>query len=273
MSIFQVEVNKVKEEIQKLFLEIPEKNVKLCYQKCENFISNLQVGEDDEAQSELDEISNKGDDQDDDISESRMRKRRRKAKNNNKNHKSIFPIVLSVSLLIAAYFGFNFYRSYELQNDDSKMVKEINATISAESYFYYVYNAQVQLYTNNTQTILKRSPIEIIDENISNMFELDSIIHEEHSKNIDIHNPNYKIIYNGIMMSDPCVRIEALSKNTVNEADCQTFSSASLSQGLALGLAHHYENIRYILSNYKKYDANPNLGKFSIILLNQNSMV
>jgi len=58
LSIFLVEVNKVKEEILKLFLEIPEKNVKVLYTKCENFIGNLQVGEDDEALSDLDELSN-----------------------------------------------------------------------------------------------------------------------------------------------------------------------------------------------------------------------
>lgn len=85
--------------------------------------------------------------------ENRMRKRRKKSKNNNRNHKSILPIVLGVSLLIAAYFGFNFYRSYDLLNDNNKLVKEINATTSAESFFYYVYNAQAQLYMDSTQTI------------------------------------------------------------------------------------------------------------------------
>lgn len=98
LSIVLVEVNKVKEEILKLFLDIPEKNVKLLYQKCENFISNLQVGEDDEALSELEEMSDKAGEGEDDMPENRMRKRRKKSKNNNRNHKSILPIVLGVSL-------------------------------------------------------------------------------------------------------------------------------------------------------------------------------
>jgi len=118
-------------------------------------------------------------------------------------------------------------------NDDSKMVKEINATTSAESFFYYVYNSQTQLYRDDVNSIVNRTAKGIVNENIKNIFELDSIIHEEHSKNIDIHNSNYKQIYSGIMMSDPCVRIESLSNNSVSEASCQAFSNKSLSQGLA----------------------------------------
>ena len=154
------------------------RNVKLLYQKCENFISNLQVGEDDEAMSELEEMSKEAGDADDDMPENRMRKRRKKSKNNNRNHKSILPIVLGVSLLIAAYFAFNFYRSYDLLNDDGKLVKEINATTSAESFFYYVYNAQSQLYINSAQTIIKSPPTGVVEQNINNIFELDSTIHE-----------------------------------------------------------------------------------------------
>jgi hypothetical protein len=138
----------------------------------------LQVGEDDEALSELEEMSNKAGDADDDMPENRMRKRRKKAKNNNRNHKSILPIVLGVSLLIAAYFAFNFYRSYDLLNDDGKLVKEINAITSAESFLYYVYNAQSQLYIKNVDTIIKKTPIVVVEENINNIFELDSTIHE-----------------------------------------------------------------------------------------------
>ena len=44
-------VNKTKEEVLTLFLDIPENQIKLLYERCENFISNLQNGEEDEAAS------------------------------------------------------------------------------------------------------------------------------------------------------------------------------------------------------------------------------
>lgn len=50
-------VNKKKEEIMGLFFDIPEDNVKYLYSKCEKFISNLQVGEDEDEISEMDDVS------------------------------------------------------------------------------------------------------------------------------------------------------------------------------------------------------------------------
>jgi len=49
------QVNKNREEVLSLFLDIPEKTVKSLSNKCEIFISNLQVGNDDEIASEIDE--------------------------------------------------------------------------------------------------------------------------------------------------------------------------------------------------------------------------
>lgn len=39
-----------------MFLDIPDKTVKYLYNKSENFISNLQLGEDDDVLSELEEL-------------------------------------------------------------------------------------------------------------------------------------------------------------------------------------------------------------------------
>ena len=53
-------VNKTREEVLGLFLDIPEKTVKFLYSKCENFISNLQIGEEDELVS-VDDLDKQGD--------------------------------------------------------------------------------------------------------------------------------------------------------------------------------------------------------------------
>lgn len=50
-------VNKQKQEILGLFLYLNEDGIKVLYSKCEKLISNLQVGEDDDALSEIDDTS------------------------------------------------------------------------------------------------------------------------------------------------------------------------------------------------------------------------
>ena len=52
-----INVNKAKENVLSLFLDIPEKTVKILFTKCETFVSNLQVGEDDDLLSEIEEFS------------------------------------------------------------------------------------------------------------------------------------------------------------------------------------------------------------------------
>ncbi|EGR33913.1 PAS domain S-box family protein [Ichthyophthirius multifiliis] len=64
-------VNQSKQEILQLFLDIKEKKVKTLYQKCESFVANLQLGEEDDVES-----SNDLDRQIDDDSESKNKRRK-----------------------------------------------------------------------------------------------------------------------------------------------------------------------------------------------------
>ena len=52
-----IKVNKTREEVLSLFLDIPEKTVKSLYQKDESFLSSLQVEDEDEGNSQFDEES------------------------------------------------------------------------------------------------------------------------------------------------------------------------------------------------------------------------
>lgn len=52
-----IKVNKTREEVLSLFLDIPEKTVKSLYQKAETFLSSLQVEDEDEGNSQFDEES------------------------------------------------------------------------------------------------------------------------------------------------------------------------------------------------------------------------
>lgn len=77
-------VNSTREEVLGLFLDIPEKTVKYLYSKCENFISNIQIGEEDEVASldDLDRHNGEGAGGPDEVEEQfRQRRRRKKFKN------------------------------------------------------------------------------------------------------------------------------------------------------------------------------------------------
>ena len=85
------------------------------------------------------------------------------------------------------------------------------------------------------------------------MFELDSTIHEEHSINVGIHSDEYKEIYNNMMMLKPCSIMGGLDQpynQKVSTVTCSAFASSTLGQGMALGLARHYENMRNMYSKY-----------------------
>jgi hypothetical protein len=76
-------VNRSREEILGLFLDIKEKKIKSLYSKCENFINNLQIGEEDDVGS-LDDLDRMNEE---DPLDSKMKKRKRKFKNSSMNFK------------------------------------------------------------------------------------------------------------------------------------------------------------------------------------------
>lgn len=230
----------VQEEILRLFLDVPEKQVKNLYTKAENFISNLQYGEGEECisdQQEADEKTQKEDD-DDELTHNLTNRRQKKAKTNRGTHKFLFPIILIFCVIINGYFGWNFYRCYDLLTDDDNLVKEINSTASAESFYYFVYNSQAQIYLNSSQTIKNTDTGTVLRENINNLYSIDMILHEEHAKNNNLFNEDFRKQYNSIMMSNPCPLVDSI----VAPDDCKNFDTGYITQGMSLGFSMFYDN-------------------------------
>lgn len=138
--------------------------------------------------------------------------------------------------MIAGYFAWTYYKSWDLLNDNHQMIKELNATSCSEPFYYFVKNAQTQLYMNNVQTIIQRNPFEIVSENINNMLNLDATFHEQHSLNIAIHKKYFNERWNNITIANPCSLVEELAKTSypklkddATEAKCKSFGQ--LGQG------------------------------------------
>lgn len=135
-----IRVNKSREEILSLFLDIPERTVKGLYTKCETFISNLQVGEDDDLVSEFDDSFERHRDEGD--SELHPRKKRKKFKNSGKNQREYFVKILVAACCAQAFFIVGYFLSKNLLDQVNSISKEFNSTSMAESYFSFVNNVQ-----------------------------------------------------------------------------------------------------------------------------------
>jgi len=133
------------------------------------FISNIQVGEDDENLSDNEEqtkVDNLA--QDDDTEDNLMKPKRKKSKNTSNYHLTILSVIVLALVLICGYFTIIYFKTYSLLNDNINLIKELNVTVSSESFYYYAYNAQFQLYKNKTQTIQNLEPEYIVNSNIKN---------------------------------------------------------------------------------------------------------
>jgi len=153
-------------------------------------------------------------------------------------------------LVIEAYFLYTFISANQLLQDISTLIPELNATSVAEPFFSFANNAERQLFIDNTFAVLNSKPEDIATNNIKAMYDLDSLILEEHSINRKIHSDAYANTFNDIMMSSPCNDISVTGVVTV--ADCSAFADQTVSQGMTVALSRHFENLRTLLSCYSK---------------------
>lgn len=261
-SIALTAVYGVQEEILKLFLELSEPDVKRLYTQCEVFVSNLQVGEDDDNNSDLDNASKQiNEDEVDDMDQNTMKKKKKKSKNSSNYQMSILPIIVIVCVLTLGYFLGTYVKAYWLLGDNKSLHPEIKAMASFESFLYNAYNAQTQLYMSNTMTILKKPPSQVVYDNINLVLDQDAQLHEQHSLNIGKYLDDFVKHWNSIMITNPCKLMEPFG---IMENDCKDYpthdKAKALGQGLALGLNYNLYNLYNLLAMYKKYDANPSLA-------------
>mmetsp|Transcript_18943 Transcript_18943/g.16340 ORF Transcript_18943/g.16340 Transcript_18943/m.16340 type:complete len:108 (+) Transcript_18943:4162-4485(+) len=96
-----------------------------------------------------------------------------------------------------------------LLDDITDMIIEINSTAVADPFYSFVNNAERQLFIDPTFPVASSDdPFEVSQENIKEMYNLDSEIHQQHSINIKIHSTRYKDFFNDIMMLAPCSLFE-----------------------------------------------------------------
>ncbi|CAK66138.1 unnamed protein product (macronuclear) [Paramecium tetraurelia] len=250
MIIAMISVSKNQEEVLAMFLDLPDKTVKYLYNKSENFISNLQMGEDDEMMSEIDD--GEKEEQEELNKTLKTKRKKKKFKNTNKDQRNFIFGIFFVLSVTQGYFVLNYILSNTFLTNLDQMIPEINATARAESFYRFVDIGERALFLDRNQTILNEDAYTIVKNNLNSLYTLDSSMHQEHSLNVEITNQIYLDAFKEMFMSQPCT-IMATVMNEVIEQDCQTFADGAIFQGMAVGVARYFENLRYIMTIYDQF--------------------
>lgn len=83
---------------------------------------------------------------------------------------------------------------------------------------------------------------------MDNLYDLNSVIHKQHSFNLGYHDASYNDYYDSVMKVDACAEIDKMSIES--STDCANFSFGIMKEGLAVATSRHFENIRLLVSLY-----------------------
>ncbi|CAD8125807.1 unnamed protein product [Paramecium sonneborni] len=247
-----ISVYKTQEEMLAIFIDLPDKTIKYLFNRAENFISNLQMGEEEDFISDIEE--NEKDNINELNKSLKTKRKRKKYKNSNKEQRNFILGILIIVLFAQGYFTLNYLFSKTFLTDLNQMIPEINATARAESFYRFVDISERSLFLNRNLTIMNKDPYEIVKN---------SSIHQEHALNVEITSQIYQDSFKQIFMDQPCTIISNFM-NEITEQECQVFADGAIYQGMAVGIARYFENLRYIMTIYDQFWGNPNVN-FSLL--------
>ncbi|CAK82690.1 unnamed protein product (macronuclear) [Paramecium tetraurelia] len=254
--LFLMQINQTKEQILQLFIEIPEKTVKYLYNKSENFISNLQIGEEEEISSE---VSDEENDEEKELNKSLKSKRRKKLlKNKNSFFRTQFTLAIFLVSTLIGYFILNYFLNQTTYSNLKQQIPELNITARSGSFYRYVDNSERQLFLNRDDPILLQDAYTSVVNNLQQNYDLDSSLHSEHAKNSEICNSDYYDTFQQIFMMNPCNIFIAIGYST--QEYCEAYASGSIQQGMAVAIARFFENVRYIMTIYDVFYGYPDVN-------------
>ena len=163
------------DQILRLFLDIPEKKVKSLYSKCEIFVSNLQIGEEEDVNSEIDaDEIDRG--KNDNAEGWLLKKRKKKFKDSRTTHRKFFIGFFILGLIMHGPLTYSFGQTKKTIKDANSVAVEYNYTSLTEPFFNFARNVQLQVYIDSTQSVLGDTALEVAIENISKMRDFYSLI-------------------------------------------------------------------------------------------------
>lgn len=102
LTLFLNKTLNTRQEILKIFLDIPEKTAKLFYQKCETFLQQIGSNEDDEVASDIEQYMDDKASQEENVS--LLGRKKKRFKNNEHKNFGFFIKMMIISAVIESYF-------------------------------------------------------------------------------------------------------------------------------------------------------------------------
>ncbi|CAD8098653.1 unnamed protein product [Paramecium primaurelia] len=255
--LFIIKIQVVNQAALQLFLDLDQKKIKSIYVKCENFITSLQVGDedDDEFFSDNDEKEEENDNKEKEEGDHLLngRKRRKKFRNSNQNYKHQILALLLVIVVMGAYFTFLFVSVQSETSNIIDLIPVFNQTSFAECYYRYSDNALRKSLEVEQYVFVGNPSNEILNFLIADLYNLDAAIHQIHSSNSDILSSEYLDVFNNIFILTPCDYIVQIDQE-INYEVCLNFNDGVLQQGLSIGMAKYFESYRQVLNSYNSFN-------------------
>jgi flagellar basal body-associated protein FliL len=125
-------VNQTKAEVLRLFLDIPEKTMKMLYSKCEMYYSNIQMGEDEEdvalTEQDGEEMQETKHNDNEGTTEYEGKKKAKKFKNSNNTQGKLVLAVMGVVMILQAYFIYTYLSAKTTIDTVNQLLPELNYT-------------------------------------------------------------------------------------------------------------------------------------------------
>ena len=128
-------VNRKKERILKLFLDIPDPVINVLYSRCENFLSSWPIDEDNASAFYFEDEKIK-------LPPPHRPQKTREHVGNKRASRKFSCKVFFALVFAAIFFQISFLLSRSLLSNFERLMKEYNATSVAESYFTFINNAE-----------------------------------------------------------------------------------------------------------------------------------
>ncbi|KAL4470963.1 hypothetical protein ABPG72_013550 [Tetrahymena utriculariae] len=235
-------------QVLQVFLDIPLSKVKKLYIQCETFLTQLQSGNDDELQTEISDQVDVDDDHQ--LLLNRKGNKPRKIKINLRNQQSAFLPLLITLAGLWGYYLLVYFLTVSFSNNLTQFIQEFNSTSTLENFFGFSTNNLKQLLIDNSFPIRNIDSAQQVMLNINEMYNINSVIQQEHSKNLQNHDSSYNSDYASVYMSNCCNILTNLKQ--VSDQDCQNFLYGSVTQGMAIVIPRYIEIYRNIKSQYDK---------------------
>ncbi|CAD8065320.1 unnamed protein product [Paramecium sonneborni] len=255
LIIALLSVSRSQSEIVSLFLDIPDKTIRYLYHKSENFLTNLQIGEDDDLMSENDENIDK--EENAQLQKTLKSKRtKKKYKNANKEYKYFIYIITFILIVIQGYFILTYFLSGATVQNIHTLSGEFNLTARTEQFYRFSEICQRSLFYSRNMSILEKEPYDVIVDNQDELYSHNSYMQQLHSLNIDLLQQNFVDSFNQLYIDDPCP-IVIQQEQSINVESCSLAMDSGFSQGLNVGVPRFFENSRYLRTIYDQFYNNP----------------